>query len=142
MLESVKITNVETIEIVLDGIRKQYSLSQLQDLLKGKKLVDIEVVANLDNYKSGEDTYYIKTPLGNKLSGVKPLISAYLTINVKGKEKIKNLSLLLLSKQAFLGYLRPTFDNLEPDWAKSYILLADGPGVAGESIMLTIYFND
>lgn len=138
MLENVKITNVETIEIVLDGSRKNYSLSQLQDLLKGKKLIDIEVLANIGF--PGE--MFILSPNGNILAGLNPLLSAYLTINVKGKEMVKNIPLLLLSKQAKTGYLRPTFDSLEPDWAKSHILLADTPGEKGNSIMLTIYFND
>ena len=142
MSENVKITNVETIEIVLDGSRKNYSLSQLQDLLKGKKLIDIEVIANISSFGKAEDETFILSPNGNKLAGINPLISAYLTINVKGKEMVKNIPLLLLSKQAMTGYLRPTFDSLEPDWAKSHILLADTPGVKGDSIMLTIYFND
>ena len=131
--KDVRFSNAETIEIVLDGNRKQYYFSQLVELLKGKKIIDIDIIASQGNVT-------IKAPSGNNIANISSLVSGYITLNVKSKEVVKNLNLASLSRVNVP--FRPFFDNLEPDWAKSYIMLADGAGNAGESILLTIYFND
>jgi len=124
-IQNLKISNVENIEIRLSSGRKRYFFTEISDLLKGKKIVDIVPVENNN-----------VTPSGNTPQSI---VSTYLTLSVGGKEKIKDYPLTLMSPN--MVQIRPSFNDLKPDWSKSYLNVM-GDITDGSSICLAVMFND
>lgn len=124
-IQNLKISNVETLEIRMSAGRRRYFFTEISDLLKGKKIVDIVPVENNN-----------ATPSGNAPQSI---VSTYLTLSVGGKEKIKDYPLTLMSPS--MCQVRPSFNDLQPDWSKSFINVM-GDITDGASICLAVMFND
>jgi hypothetical protein len=151
-IQNLKISNVETIEIKLQAGKKRYFFTEVSDLLKGKKVVDVVApsdnypplfltVMTPDQYKEYLAQVVLKTPSGNI---VYPPAKVFLTLNSKGKECVNKYNLSLLSPVH--TQLRPSFNDLVCDWSKSYIDvdIVSYPlvEIADCSVMLSILFND
>jgi hypothetical protein len=124
-IQNMKISNVETLEIRITSGRRRYFFTEISDLLKGKKIVDIVPVVNNKVTPSGNATH--------------PVSETYLTLSVGGKEKIKDYPLTLLNPSE--TQIRPSFNDLQPDWSKSYLNVM-GDITDGASIVLSVMFND
>ena len=124
-IQNLKISNVETLEIRVSAGRRRYFFTEVSDLLKGKKIVDIVPVESNNVSPSGNTTHSI--------------YSTYLTLSVGGKETIKDYPLTLMSPN--ITQIRPSFNDLKPDWSKSFINVM-GDITDGASICLAVMFND
>lgn len=129
VIQNLKISNVETLEIRLSPGRTKYFFTEVSDLLKGKKIVDI--VSPIDGSWNG-----YRSPTGATIYSDG---NAYLTLSISGKEKIKDYPLCLLDPQNV--QIRPSFDDLQPDWSKSYLNIL-GTILEGQSMVLCVMFND
>lgn len=125
VIQNLKISNVETLEIRLSPGRKKYFFTEVSDLLKGKKIVDIVNPINGNKSPTGSEIY----TGGN----------SYLTLSISGREKIKDYPLSLLDANNVP--VRPSFDDLLPDWSKSFVNVL-GDITDGQSLVLCVMFND
>lgn len=131
-MESIKVKNFELIEIETKTGLPVYRLPT-QTVFAGKEIIAIE-------------TFYVSTiplaPSGMPLANINTIKSAFLTLNVKGVEKIKNLPIVNLVDPMNLNN-KFQIDNLIISSDKCEIHLAD-PSVAvtGEVILLGIYYKD
>jgi hypothetical protein len=130
-IQNIKISNIECIEIKTISGRRKYFLTDVAESLKGKKVVDI-VHIDGNNLKF--------SPSGNSIYN-ETLTAGYLTLSANQKEVIKDYPLRFLSPLHFS--VRPSFNDIKPEWSKSYITLnGDVVAQAGASILLYVMFND
>ena len=130
-MESIKVRNFELIEIETKTGLPVYRLPT-QTVFAGREIIAIETfdVADLPN-----------APSGSVLANANAMKSAFLTLNINGVEKIKNVPLINLRDASNLNN-KFQIDNLVIASDKCEIRLADpATAVNGEVFLLAVYYK-
>lgn len=126
-----KIKNCESIEIPIIAGTKKYKLPT-QTNFRGKKITAIECIP-------GEIMTY--SALSRSIIGNDGLKLGMLTLDVQGKEKVKQVPLRTLSRQ--MNNQRPfEFDNFIINNDKSYVEFSNPESVDNQSLVLMFFFED
>jgi hypothetical protein len=126
------IKNCELIEIKIANTTNSRWAFPFSENLKGKKVTALETyqVANV-----------AKAPSGNDLINATAFMDAFLTLQVSGKEKIKEIPLVSFVASSNNGLIK----TIEPDvidLQKSYVSFSQQTNVvANESIIFAFYFE-
>ncbi len=128
-IQNIKIANVECVEIHVTVGRTKYFLTDIAESIKGKKIVDIiHVNENMVKFSPSQSPMLADSSR-----------HCFLTLSSHQKEIVKDYSFSLLDPKL----IRPSFNNLTPDWSKSFVTISNS-GIINSpcSILLYVMFND
>lgn len=122
------IQNTENVEIVLSSLRQKYLLPS-QNNFREKKVRDIIL-----------NTEMKFAPSGRQIHDSTVFSKAFLTLDIKGKEKIKQLPLFNLVDNMNIAGRR--FDNIVINPDKSYIEISEMSGINDDQVILLTFIYD
>ena len=127
-----KIKNCELVEIKIANTTSSRWAFPFSENLKGKKVIGLETyqLANV-----------AKAPSGNALINATAFKDAFLTLQITGKEKIKEIPLVGFVASSNNGLIK-TLEPAEIDLQKSYVSFSQTTNLAAnESIIFAFYFE-
>lgn len=129
----IPIRNAEAVEVKITSTSQTRFQFPISENLRGKKVVGVET------YKVADVSV---SPLGNALCNATALAKGSLTLQVEGKERIKDIplaSLIASNNNGLIKTIKPAIVSLE----KSYVTFANTTGlVANETVLFMFYFED
>ena len=132
-MDNILLKNSETIEFEITTGGKSKIMFPTENRFKGRKITGIEFVSGASGQKSLN---------GNSMATIANLQNVFLTLDIKGAEKVKDLPASLMHRGSTGGRIIQ-FDNAEVNPSKSFVSVSDMSGVTSTlSIVMVVYFND